>query len=170
MPTRGMGIFRRRTRTTVSELARTLSEQIARPSEQVTRSFQVTAQKMQARAKRDVQSIVKELFFFRAYMMIAAVADTLAGADHDAQARVTEALRADREFWPSYAERAQAYDEALAKCDDDAKQDLVLMAAFQEQLGNPDPDSLLIGLRAWHQFSPKAEELAKFLKRLVITS
>lgn len=166
----GMGIFRRRPKTTASELAQTLFRQIAHPDKRVARSLHVTAQKMQARAKRDVRTIIQELFLFRAYLMVTAVGRALQGADHDVHPRLLELLEADTKFWPPYAERARAYDEAVARCEDDGKPDLLLMATFQEQLGNPDPDNLLIGLRAWHQFAPKTKELAKFLKRQVLIS
>jgi len=164
-----MGLFRRRPRTTAAELARTLYEQIAQPSETVNRSLRVIAQKMQPRAKRDLRTIVLELFYFRAYMMISAIQETLASRDQGTLPRLIAALESDREFWAGYAERARSYDEAIAKANVDGSPDLVLMATFQELLDNPDPDNLLIGLRAWHQFAPKIKELEKLLRRSIIT-
>lgn len=162
-----MGLFRRRKKTTAIELARILAQQIAHPSERVQRSFRVTAQKMQPRAKKDVGTITRELFYLRAYLLESAAREALqTDAGRGCHRDLRALLEAEPAFWSEFPTRAAAYDAALARAQPGAASDLVIMAAFQELLGNPDPDTLLLGLRAWNQFAGTTAELQKYLRSL----
>ena len=76
--------------------------------------------------------------------------------------------RREPSFWTEFSLRAEAYDTAVARQEPGAKPDMVVMAIFQELLGNPDPDTLLLGLRAWKQFVGPTQELRKYLRSLRI--
>ena len=162
-----MGLFRRRKKITAIELAQVLAQQIAHPSEEVQRSFRVAAQKMQPRAKKDVRTITRELFYLRAYMLDSAARNALQSeAGRSCQRDLQALLEAEPVFWREFSLRAEAYDTAVARQEPGAKPDLVIMAIFQELLGNPDPDTLLLGLRAWKQFVGTTLELRKYLRSL----
>lgn len=166
-----MGFFRKRKKIAAIDLAQILAQQIAHPSEEVQRSFRITAQKMQPRAKKKVRTITRELFYLRAYMLDTAARDALRDEAGLSCCRDLRALlEGEQIFWNEFATRAEAYDTAVARLEPGGKPDLVVMAIFQELLGNPDPDTLLLGLRAWNQFVGATDELRKYLRSLRIQS
>jgi hypothetical protein len=166
---RRMNLFRRRKKIAATELAQVLAQQIAHPSKEVQRSFRVAAQKMQPRAKKDVRTITRELFYLRAYMLDSVTHQALQSeAGRCCRRHLRALLEAEPIFWNDFSLRAKAYDTAIARQEPGARPDLVIMAIFQELLGNPDPDTLLLGLRAWDQFAGTTAELRKYLRSLRI--